>query len=509
MTSHRTENRIKAIVEEQLGIRWADFHDALMPELTAKLRRRGIDFEMDRHPKFSADDLRELAREVTVGETYFFREVAQLETLAAVVVPEFLRKNGNRPVRILSAGCSSGEEAYSIALALQEHWGPLSMAQISVTGIDVNPTAIAKARRARYSEWSLRATPPQIRERHFRKEGKEYCLSDELRAKVHFEERNLLGDDHPLWVPHSFDVIFCRNVIIYFSADSIRALVARFADALVPGGVLFMGHSETLDKISDDFERQYLHGAFCYVRKALPGEGPNWTKNVAFDDIVPADEELAPSTTTWVKLIGDAAQRVQQLVDEGDKPDGLDQPEEKAPFNVDSKDAPPEGERFSRALRLFHEERFNEALAMLRHSTSDLEETLQSKLLRASILCQRGDVAKAKTVCLEILGADPKNSGAHHVLALCRKHEGDAAGAISHDYDAVLADPNFAIAHLHLGILLRRAGNWGAASSALSRALNILPRETDERILLFGEGFRREALMFLCRAEIHNLGRRA
>lgn len=372
---------------------------------------------------------------------------------------------------------------------------------ISVTAVDVNPSAIAKAKQARYSSWAMRATPQQIRERYFRQEGKAFRLVDDVRTKVEFYERNLLEDEPVLWAMHSFDVIFCRNVVIYFSAESTRKVVQHFAQALVPGGVLFMGHSETLENVSTDFERHYWHGAFCYVRKDSTNDFTQNTDDPTFESFAPV---MQPTAISWVKEIGDAADRVERLIRAND----ISPPSEQGRDGLATKHAPPSaGESFDKALRLFHDERLQDALAALRSATPEANAPWSTQLLLAMILCHCGDVVGAKRVCLDILGADPKSGEAHHVLSLCCKHEGNAVEAAEHAYNAILAEPNFAIAHLHLGILLRRAGQWGAASSSLSKALALLPHETEQRIHLFGEGFRREALMVLCRAEIHNLGR--
>ena len=125
---------------------------------------------------------------------------------------------------------------------------------MTVRGIDVNPAAIARARAARYGEWSLRQTSPEARARFFRGERRDLKVVDEVRALVTFEERNLIEDDPAFWQPGAFDVVFCRNVTMYFSPEITRRIIARIARSLAPGGFLFIGHAETLSANGHGFK---------------------------------------------------------------------------------------------------------------------------------------------------------------------------------------------------------------------------------------------------------------
>jgi SAM-dependent methyltransferase len=173
---------------------------------------------------------------------------------------------GARPLRVLSAGCASGEEAYSVAILAREAM-PNRICDVAIRAVDVNPAALEKAAGGRYSTWSLRETPQHVQQKWFRRSGREFILNEAVCASVRFEERNLASDDALLWQPQQFDVVFCRNVVMYFSPAQARALLGRITQALKPGGYLFLGHAEALRGLSDEFHLRHTHAAFYYQRK--------------------------------------------------------------------------------------------------------------------------------------------------------------------------------------------------------------------------------------------------
>ena len=164
--------------------------------------------------------------------------------------------------------------------------------------------------------------------------------------------------------------------------------------------------------------------------------------------------------------------------------------------------SPDPGALLARAHDLSRQERFAEALSLLRATPLDTERDTDALLLRAVVLTSSGAPAAAEDVCARILALDELNAEAHYVKALCREHARDLAGAADHDHYALYLDATFAMPHLHLGLLAQRAGDREAASRELSRALVLLSAEDASRVLLLGGGFTREALLALCRAEL-------
>ena len=185
-------------------------------------------------PKASAE-WRALAEQLTVNETFFFRNSDNFLALSENVLPERIRANAQtKQLRILSAGCSSGEEPYSLAIMLREALPDLNDWDVKIVGIDINPAVLLKATQARYSEWSLRATSDDVRHRYFRANGADFVLSPEIQKMVSFEERNLVDEDPLFWKSLACDVVFCRNVLMYFTPEIARSVVGRISQAINP-----------------------------------------------------------------------------------------------------------------------------------------------------------------------------------------------------------------------------------------------------------------------------------
>ena len=205
------------------------------------------------------DELRTLAQELTVTETSFFRNADQIRALNEVAIPDRMAARADtRQLSILSAACSSGEEAYTLAACVRDAPG-IAGWNVSIRAIDINNAMLAKAKAARYSDWSLRSTPPSFKRRLFHAEGRDFILDESIRKMVKFEERNLTVEDESFWAPGRFDIVFCRNVIMYFTPEVARAVLARIAHSLAPGGYLFLGHAESLRGMSTAFHLRHTH----------------------------------------------------------------------------------------------------------------------------------------------------------------------------------------------------------------------------------------------------------
>jgi chemotaxis protein methyltransferase CheR len=154
------------------------------------------------------------------------------------------------------------------------------------------------------------------------------------------------------------------------------------------------------------------------------------------------------------------------------------------------------------ALNLLQEERFEQALEVLQGLPAESQASPDVQVLRAVLLANRGDLAQAEEVCVALLNIDQLNAGAFYVMALCREQANDRQMAMENDLSAIYLDPSFAMPHLHLGLLAKRGGEWDLARQELSQASLLLPREDAPRVLLFGGGFSRDALVELCRSEL-------
>ncbi|HEX6095345.1 MAG TPA: protein-glutamate O-methyltransferase CheR [Thermoanaerobaculia bacterium] len=202
---------------------------------------------------------------VTTNETYFFREPAQLQAFIEEIVPDLMARKPVKKIRIWSAGCSSGEEAYSIAMLLEES-GWYDHAAFEIFASDINQQVLAKARKGLYRENAFRATPPLMREKYFTREGDgAWRVRDEVRNRVSFGRLNLYDEARVSLLGH-LDVVFCRNVIIYFDDASKKVVVNNFYNRLIDGGYLLLGHSESLISLSTQFRLRHLKNDMVYQK---------------------------------------------------------------------------------------------------------------------------------------------------------------------------------------------------------------------------------------------------
>lgn len=428
----------------------------------------------------------ELARRLTVSETYFLRHAEQFHG-----VSELLRAreaSGDWRWRALCAGCASGEEAYSLAITFCETVRHPEAWQVSILGVDIHPEVIAHARTGIYGAWSLRATPQNLRDRYFRVVGDRFSIVAPLRRMVSFEWRNLADDKTTTWEPSTFDVVFCRNVLMYFARDVARRVVATFERTLVPGGALFLGSAEHLRHWSTDFEVQHAHGAFHYRTRAGAAPPKRSTEERRSEDEPTADLRqvvLAPPSEHVT---------ARPQVD----PDADAETESTSPA---VQGRPP----LAGALQLWKEERFAEALALLSAHTGD-EPSGEVLLLRSMLLLTLDMAREAQAVCAELLAHEAQGAAAHYVEALCHEHLGELPEAVESSRTAIYLDHAFAMPHLQLGRLARRWGDLATARRELQTALRLLPHEQDRHVVLFGGGFSRGGLLQVCQAELDACG---
>jgi len=217
-------------------------------------------------------ELQKLIQFLTVGETFFFRYHGHFEALAKNSLADLQKLPAKKSLRIWSAGCSTGEEPYSIAMAIMEAIPDWNKRDIKIFATDINSSSLKKAREGVYTSWKLRVTPRHYLEKYFKVIGDSYLVRKEVKALVDFSYFNL-QTSVPL-TAEPLDIIFCRNVLIYFTTPTTKRVVEMFAEALNPGGHLYMGHAETLLNVSARFDRHIHDGSFYYRKKPAPGGEP-------------------------------------------------------------------------------------------------------------------------------------------------------------------------------------------------------------------------------------------
>ncbi len=430
--------------------------------LARRMAQRGIATEAQYLALLEGDgdEFQQLVELLTVNETYFFREPEHLKLVVDTIVPEIIAQRKAQPVRILSAGCSTGEEPYSIAMMLRERFGPDSEHLFTIAGVDIDASALGVARRGVYGPGSFRGVDPSLRERYFTPCGHECYELGEIRRQVRFEVANLLGPSYPAIVQKP-DIIFYRNVSIYFPSQVQREIFGRLAALLDEGGYLFVGASETVHHDIGVLTLTERNGLFFYrkmprifigerrlaARRPFRGEPPC---------APPAPR--APTPPTVAQLPSKVAARTQ------------------AP-----RCAAEEAEirrLFGEALELAKSARTQVALNRLDLLIDKDPSFIRARSLKGSVLVSASRFEEARRVCTEILERDPFCLVALLILGITARHEGAEDEARRRFREAIYLEPSCWVAHFYLAEILFGQGERRRARSAYEAALKSLESGT-------------------------------
>lgn len=269
---------LRDLISERLGLWFGpDSRSSLERRLRDRLSVRGLSsyadyYQLLKYSPLGAEEWEEAGELLTTHETYFFREDYQLRAFSNELLPALAVKPRQRRIQVWSAGCSTGEEAYTIAMLFLEsklfdgdEW------EIRVYGSDLSKKCIASARRGVYGTSSFRSTPSDQKSKWFLPaENDTFSVAPTARALCHFAQMNLLDEERTHLVGRC-DVIFCRNVVLYFDAAARRRVIDMFYERLVPGGVLLLGHAESLLNVSTAFELLHLKEDLVYRKPVQKG----------------------------------------------------------------------------------------------------------------------------------------------------------------------------------------------------------------------------------------------
>ena len=381
-----------------------------------------------------AAEFDELLSLLTINETYFYREQKQLELLTERFVPALLAKADGQPLRILSAGCSTGEEPYSIAIALREKYGESASRLVSIAAGDIDQHALCHARQAHYSEYSFRAMPQHLRERYFTRVPKQgYRLDETIRSMVEFHSLNLLASPLPEQLA-DFDVIFFRNVSIYFDAPSRSRILRALHGVMRETGYLVLGSAETLANDLGVFQlREDGRGFYFAKGEAPPTPRPPAKPRGLPSHALPAKNAASRTATKPLRPALPAA------------------PEATTAKQLDAVRAKIRAGLYGAAL---------EQLAPLCRAAPD---QVDAQLLRGYALLQSRHFAEAAVLARQLLERDHWSVEAMMLLGFAAKWQDDSAAAIDHFKSAAYTRPDCWPAHFYLG------GLWHQAQPAKAR----------------------------------------
>jgi chemotaxis protein methyltransferase CheR len=368
-----------------------------------------------------------LIHSLTIGETYFLRDKRHFQILRESILPRLMlkrRRIGALQMVIWCVGCVTGEEPYSVATTLQEFMPDLSRWEITILGTDLNQRAIAAAREGHYRQWSFRHTPEIFQQRYFTSVDDGYQIDPSIRDLVTFRQHNLL-DDAPL---HGVDIIFCRNVLMYFGKDITKEVENTLFETLAPGGWLFLGQAEALHNRQNEWTMHLFPGTPIYQK-------PSGTQ--------PFSTPISYPTRPFVEAV--------ETSDNGD-----------------------ESENYDRAIQAVHEDYPHRAEIFLGRLLAENPKHARAHVLLASIFANRQAYPEAQAHLDEALAIDGLLADAHYIRALIQLEQDETDSAMQSLSAAIYCRRNHMLASFTLGDLLSQRGdimraekNWRNARRAL------------------------------------------
>ncbi len=271
----REFRELRDLIYEKIGIHILDEKIYFLKKRVEKrIEELGIDSPSEyikylRYMDHTGKEFQNLTNSITINETYFFRNFPVLQAFAEHCLPEVLQRNmekKQKELRILSAGCSSGEEPYTLSIILHEMVDDLRDIDAKIVGIDIDESALKKAERGIYDERSVKDVPGKYLDKHFDILPSGYSVKEHVRRLVRFHKINLFDSTNLLRVGKQFDFVFCRNVLIYFSDESRRQVVENLYMMMKPGAYIFLGYSESMTRITRAFRIKRAGNTLVYQK---------------------------------------------------------------------------------------------------------------------------------------------------------------------------------------------------------------------------------------------------
>jgi chemotaxis protein methyltransferase CheR len=425
-------------------------------------------------PTLTQRQMEVLARCLTVGETYFFREKRSLEVLERDIVPEFIRACAGlgRAIRIWSAGCATGEEPYSVAIVLSKLMAGLKTWNIEILATDLNSRSLLKASEGIYGEWSFRGTPPWVRSAYFEAvEEDRWAITPAIKKMVTFAQLNLIDDAYPPVsnCPNGLDVIFCRNVLMYLTPEGMRKVVRQLHRSLATDGWLIVSPTETSQQLFSEFATVSF-GDVTFYRKSA----------------------TLPPTTLALPVYAAARSSVKpERIFEAPEPtrtSSLDTSRKDSHSEARSQNTVPPAVSCEQALALYEQGRYDEVERVIRALLSDDGNDASPMLLLARTYANQGKLPAALALCDKAIAADKMAARAYYLRGTILQEQGSLPEAILAFKQAVYADQEFMLAHFALGSLALKQRRLKQSEKHFANVLFLLARFQSEDVVPESEG---------------------
>jgi len=443
----------------------------------------------------SREQLEILARALTIGETYFLRDPRSYRALEEHVLPELIssRRKGEKSLRIWSAGCSTGEEPYSIAILLSRIIPDLGSWNIVLLATDINPDVLERGRQGVYGQWSFRDAPPWLMDYFKKRQDGRFEIVPRIRKMVQFNYLNLAEDSYPALInnTNAIDIIFCRNVMLYFEPAMIRSVTAKFHDALLEGGWLFVSPTEIAHRSFAGFTCRSFSGALAFRKGADDVEQGGW----------PAPAALPPATT-FVAAAGTApAPALPHCPAPAPLLAAIHGPEEGiGAAKRDGSGSTPPPDAYLEAVALYAAGRYEPAAAKISEFLASRQDDADAMELLAKAYANLGKFVEAGKCCEAAIAADKLRASNHYLLSIILLEQGEIAEAAAALKRALYIDHDFVVAHFALGNLNRQAGRQKESKRDFANALHLLERRDPHEVLPEAEGMTAGRLAEIIRA---------
>lgn len=481
--SNHQLSQISKLVSARMGLH---FHEARWVDLKRGIESASTDFGFENINEFvkwltsvalTKSHIETLASHLAVGETYFFREKKSFELLEEEILPGLIQSRGKneRRLRIWTAGCSTGEEPYSIAMLLNKIIPDLKDWNIMILATDINPRALKKAAEGIYTEWSFRDTPPWVKKGYFKmiKQGV-YEIIPQIRKMVNFEYLNLAEDVYPSLInnTNAMDLIFCRNVLMYFSPDTAKKSINGFYNSLIDKGWLLVGPTDVMRPLSSQFVTVNFDNITLYRKD---------TKNTqTIEDL------RQPITPSYVPPRAEPDQPFIFTPVPETFPAHSQEPEvEKTEVGADP---------YMEAKGMFEHGRYAEAAEKLTGLPMNGNDDPKIFSLLARTNANQGMLEDALKWCKKAISVDTVNATHYYLLATILQERGQAEEAVESLKKALYLDQNFVLAYFVLGNIMQRQGKSKISRKYLKNALELLSTYRPEDVLPESDGITAERL---------------
>jgi chemotaxis protein methyltransferase CheR len=418
-----------------------------------------------------------LASELTVGETYFFRDKRCFEILDERVLSELIgaRHEAERPLRVWSAGCCTGEEPYSIAIFLDRAVPKARRWDITILGTDINPHFIRKADEGVFGEWSFRGAPPWLKESYFTETtAQRFRILPRIREMVTFACLNLAQDGYPSLFSNAntIDLIFCRNVLMYFAPNQVRKVIQNFHRALVDSGWLIVSPTDPPSELFVPLIPERSEGGRFYRK---------------------TEKQLASSTSFSPSGTPSTFRSEAETIEPAPIPVRSHQTAQESAQSVRSAARPTqtasiEEALYREALALFEQGLYAEAVQKLDPNRARYQAAGKTHALLARAYANLGSLSEARRWAERALATDKLNSALHYMRAVIVHEQGATEEALLSLKRAVYLEPDFVLAHFALANHALRERHFNKADKHFANALALLARYQPDAVLPDSDG---------------------